>query len=163
MSDDLVVRTFFDGSDPLPDSPPADPELAAVISPSAAALTEKYNETITITSSGQILIEAIDFDTPKYEEWTRSEDFHPHSLHCHCKAHPDHNLERAACPNHHHDHCPCYHLPGPLAGIIEISGSRRINLSKNLHREFLSEVLFESPGPPVAGEGDEWKRRLVGE
>ena len=24
-------------------------------------------------------------------------------------------------------------------------------------------MLFESPGPPVAGEGDEWKRRLIGD
>ena len=24
-------------------------------------------------------------------------------------------------------------------------------------------LLFESPGPPVAGEGGEWKRRLIGE
>ena len=24
-------------------------------------------------------------------------------------------------------------------------------------------VLFVSPGPPVAGEGDEWKRRLIGQ
>ena len=23
-------------------------------------------------------------------------------------------------------------------------------------------MLFESPGPPFAGEGDEWKRRLIG-
>ena len=23
-------------------------------------------------------------------------------------------------------------------------------------------MLFRSPGPPVAGEGDEWERRLIG-
>ena len=27
----------------------------------------------------------------------------------------------------------------------------------------MCKLLFESPGPPVAGEGDEWKRKLIGQ
>ena len=93
-----------------------------------ADLTRKHNRTVSITTSGRILVEGIDPDTPEYSNWLRNEDFRPHGPTCHCKSSPPRNLRRAACPNHALDPCPCYHLPGPLAGVIGITGSHRLNV-----------------------------------
>ena len=118
---------FIEGSTP-PGSPPADPELETILTQSSADLSRKHNRTISITTSGRILVEGLDPDTPEYAEWIRNEEYRPHGATCHCKSSPSHNLRRAACPNHFADPCPCYHLPGPLAGIIEVTGSKRINV-----------------------------------
>ena len=118
---------FIDGSTP-PGSPPADPELEVILNQSAAELSRKHNRNISITTSGRILVEGLDPDTPEYAQWIHNEDFRPHGPTCHCKSSPAQNLRRAACPNHSLDPCPCYHLPGPLAGIIEVTGSQRINV-----------------------------------
>ena len=118
---------FIDGSTP-PGSPPADPELGAILANSSEELSKKHNRTISITTSGRILVEGLDPDTPEYAEWIHNETYRPHGPTCHCKSSPAQNLRRAACPNHFLDTCPCYHLPGPLAGIIEVAGSPRINV-----------------------------------
>ena len=118
---------FIDGSTP-PGSPPADPELEAILTRSSEELSRKHDRTISITTSGRILVEGLDPDTPEYVQWIQNEDYRPHGQTCHCKSSPSQNLRRAACPNHHLCPCPCYHLPGPLAGIIEITGSQRINV-----------------------------------
>ena len=118
---------FIDGSTP-PGSPPADPKLGAILTHSSVELSRKHNRVISITTNGRILVEGLDPDTPEYAEWVQNKDYRPHGPTCHCKSSPSHNLRRAACPNHFDTACPCYHLPGPLAGVIEISGSSRINV-----------------------------------
>lgn len=53
---------FIDGSTP-PGSPPADPDLEVILANSSADLSRKHNCTISITTSGRILVEGLDPDT----------------------------------------------------------------------------------------------------
>ena len=121
------LKRFIDDSMP-PGSPPAHLELEAILASSGTELSRIHNRTISITTSGRILVEGLDPDTPEYAEWISQESYRPHGPSCHCKSSPAQNLRRAACPNLFLDRCPCYHLPGPLAGVIEVTGTKRIDV-----------------------------------
>ena len=107
-------------------STPADPELTAILNAATETMARQQNRTITVTNSGRILVDGIDPDTPEYNEWTERVDYRPHGDNCHCKAAPSNNVPRTHCPNRNLDFCPCYHLPRPVAGAIEISQSGKI-------------------------------------
>ena len=112
---------------PMAESTPADPELTTILKAATPAIANEQNKTITVTTSGRILVEGIDPDSPEYNEWSKQIAYRPHGDSCHCKATPCNNVPRTHCPNRNSDFCPCYHLPGPVAGIIEISKSGKIN------------------------------------
>ena len=107
-------------------STPADPQLTAILNTATQEIARQHNRTVTVTNSGRILVDGIDPDTPEYDEWTRGVNYRPHGDLCHCKAAPSNNVPRTHCPNRNSDFCPCYHLPGPVAGVIEISQSGKI-------------------------------------
>ena len=118
-------------------STPADPELTAILHTASEEITRRQNRTVTVTSSSRIIIDGVDPDTPEYNEWSQLVDYRPHGDNCHCKAAPSNNVPHTHCPNRNSIFCPCYHLPGPVAGMIEISRSGKITTHrtpKTTHR-----------------------------
>ena len=123
--------------EPVTSHTPPDPQLTEIIQQASSEISRQQKRTISITSSGRILIEGIDPDSPNYQEWTTRINYRPHGDLCHCKASPNNNVPRTHCPNRNSEFCPCYHLPGPVAGIIEISNSGKISTrktTKSTHR-----------------------------
>ena len=109
-----------------PHTPP-DPQLTSILKNAAADLTRSLHKQTFVTTSGRILVEGIDPDTPEHNKWASQIDYRPHGNLCHCKASPSHNVPRTHCPNRLSTDCPCYHLPGPTASMISITGAEIIN------------------------------------
>ena len=112
--------------EPVTHYTPPDALLSEILQQASSDISRLQNRTISVTTSGRILVEGIDPDTPDYNEWTTRTNYRPHGDQCHCKATPTNNVPRTHCPNRNSTFCPCYHLPGPIAGIIEISNTGKI-------------------------------------
>ena len=119
---------FIDQTSSPPTHP--DPQLTNILNTAASDLSRSLNKNIYVTTSGRILVEGIDPDTPEYNEWSSGLNYRPHGDTCHCKASPSNNIPRTHCPNRLTDDCQCYHLPGPIAGLISITGAETINTYK---------------------------------
>ena len=120
--------SFFERfiDEPVTSHTPPDHQLSEIIQQASSEISRQQKRIISVTSSGRILVEGIDPDSPEYQEWTTRTNYRPHGDSCHCKATPNNNVPRTHCPNRNSEFCPCYHLPGPVAGIIEISNSGKI-------------------------------------
>lgn len=125
----MYFSRFID--EPVIGFTPPDTQLSQILSDAAASLSNQYQRQISVTTSGRILIDNMDPDTPEYNEWAANIDFRPHGSSCHCKAIPGNNIPSTHCPNRPSENCPCYHLPGPIAGIIKVTGANRISILKN--------------------------------